>query len=89
MNRTKQKQVKLGVQLFISRDKGKAGTYELIEGFFRTQYEAERHRSRFYPQCAFRVRGLRMNCIPVVLETREQKDLRVFNKNKFKKGIAA
>lgn len=68
-----QKRIRLGFQLFVSHDHGK--TFDMIDGFFGHRGEAETYRDHRYPTLPFRVRSLRVSCVP--LDVPASRDRRV------------
>ena len=71
-NRTTQKQFKIGVQLFVSQvtEAGKPSVFEMVEGFFPNNREAMRYKERHYPTNKFQIKGLRFNCTPIMVESK-------------------
>jgi hypothetical protein len=59
----------MGYRLRISRDEGKAGTWEAIGFLFGSRYEAESYHWRYYRGLPHRVVGVRLDVVPVQLRS--------------------
>lgn len=63
-NKNKQKQFKIGEQLFIARTPGK---FEMVDGFFNNRQEAMRYYLKNYLGCSYQIKGLRFSSAPIGL----------------------
>lgn len=66
MNKSKQKQVKIGYQLRVKlpvKDMTKA-TFETTGGLFDSKHQAEAYRAKHYSNLTYRIQGVRLNTEP-------------------------